>query len=184
MPRSWGSNFTNKQAELVFVDVADGEDPQALRLLLAGPPYQMSSSAGPLYRNWEDARGPGDHSGALRLMPRFLAGPPQWWSHFEATRGSKLYSTFGTWKEALGRAAGGARRRQAPLDRHNEESRREALARQRKLLVAARPIYAGLAAEKGRKPGHSALREALAHHLGRGVSERDARWLVKEMGAS
>ncbi len=176
--------FTHKQAELVSVDVADGANPQALRLLLSGPPYQMSSSAGPLYSNWEDARGPGDRSGALRLMPWFLAGPPQWWSHFQATRGSKLYSTFGTWKEALGRAAGGARRRQAPLDRHNEESRREALARQRKLLVAARPIYAGLSAEMGRKPGHSALREALAHHLGRGVSERDARRLVKEIGVS
>ena len=168
--------FTNGRFAPVIVDVSDGDDPQALRRLLAGPPYQLSGHAGPLYRNWAQERILGDHSGALRLMPWFLAGPEQWWSHFEATRGSRLHSAFGTWKEA-----GGVRRRQAPLERHNAENRDEAKDRRERLLSVTRPLYADLTMEKGRKPGHAALRAALADELGREVSERDARWLVKAM---
>ena len=114
-------------------------------------------------------------------MHLFQAVSPQWWSYYEATRGSKLYSTFGTWREALGRKAGGSRFSQAPLKRHNEESRDEAAGRRKRLLIAALPVFADLAARTARKPGHSALRAALARHLGREVSDRDARWLASKL---
>lgn len=123
----------------------------------------------------------GDLGGALRLKPWFLAGPEQWWSHYEATKGSKLYATFGTWRENVGRSTAGARRRTAPLKRHNEESRDDALGRRKRLLIAAQPVFADLAARSARRPGHSALRAALGRHLGRDVSVRDARWLVSQL---
>jgi hypothetical protein len=175
-----GVEFTNDRIAPAHVDVLDGEDPQALRFLLAGPAYKSSSPEGLLFRNWQKLRVEGDRSGALRLMPWFLAGAEQWWSHYEATKGTKLYSTFGTWKGLLGRE-GGEPRRLAPLKRRNDESREEALGRRKRLLIPARAVYVELTSRLGRRPGHGALRNGM-REAGRAVNERDARWLVQKLG--
>ena len=177
-----GIRFIDMRTSPAYVDVLHGEDNQGLRFLLAGPPYKSFRPEGLLFRSWQDVRSVGDESGALRLMPWFLAGPEQWWSHHEATKGLKLYSAFGTWKETLGRLAGGAERRLAPLRRHNEESRDEALGRRNRLLIAARAVCEDLTSRNGRRPGHKALRDAMCK-AGREINERDARWLTSVLKA-
>jgi hypothetical protein len=175
-------------AVAVEIDEAPADDPQALRRLLAGTPYKPGPNrpvgqSNKLHHSSEQGL-----SGALRLVPWFLVDESkwdfggQWWSHYEATRGSRLFSAFGSWREgssARGKEAAEARRRE-PLKAHNQWNQRRAWRRREELLAEARDNYGDLVERSVRKPGHNALRKAMTRNNFI-VSERDARWLVKAL---
>jgi hypothetical protein len=174
-------------AVTVAIDEAPADDPQALRRLLAGTPYKPSPNRPVGHSNELHHSSEQGLSGALRLVPWFLVDESkwiggQWWSAYEATRDSRLFSAFGSWREgpsARGKEAAEARRRE-PLKAHNQWNRRRARRRREELLAEARGIFADLAERSVRKPGHAALRMAMTRNNCI-VSERDARWLVKEL---
>lgn len=175
-----GVECDNNRISCVRVEVLPGEYSQALRLLLAGSSYKFRISQDLLLSNRRPHEDEGDLSGALPLMPWFLADEVQWWSHHEATRGMRVHAPFGTWTGSCGGPTDAERRRQAPLRRRNAKTRDEALARRKGLLDLARPIFENLTMEMGRMPGHGALRQAM-DESGRDIEEREARWLVKHL---
>jgi hypothetical protein len=172
----------------VEIDEAPADDPQALRRLLAGTPYRPGPNRPVGQSNKLHHPSEQGLSGALRLVPWFLVDESkwdfggQWWSHYEATRGSRLFSAFGSWREgpsARGKEAAEARRLE-PLKAHNQWNRRRARRRREELLAEARDLYADLVERSVRKPGHKALRKAMTRNDCI-ASERDARWLVKAL---
>lgn len=158
----------------IRADLAEGGDPSALRLLLAGPSYRPEAARRSIWTNGASPHHDSGKGGVLRWPPWFLADPRQWWPHFHATRRFRLYSPFGTWKEELARARAGDREAQpAVLADRSRRNQAEALHRRQKLLKVARAVGKGL--------GHRKLRAAMID-AGHDASERDARWWAERIG--
>ena len=127
--------------------------------------------------------------GAASLQPWFLFNETQAWSYLDVTAGTRLCDTFGTWRKN-GRTAAKTEtekgRRVSPeqaLHHANKERKNEAGDRRAGLMPKAERVFRTLRAEKGRNPGSTALRAALAA-AGLAISDRDSRWLVKQMPLS
>jgi hypothetical protein len=129
--------------------------------------------------------------GAASLQPWFLFNETQAWSYLAATAGTRLYDTFGTWRKN-GRAVvkavtedreGERISRGQAFRNENNERRYEAGNRRAGLMRKAETVFRKLRFEKGRDPGSTLLRTALAA-AGFTISERDSRWLVKQLPLS
>ena len=175
-------------AAAIEIDEAPAGDPQALRRLLAGAPYKSGPNQPAAQSNELHQLAEQDFGGALRLVPWFLidGSKPesgrQWWSCYEATRGSRLFATFGSWREGSARSKETVEtRRLKPLTTHNNWKKQRTRRCRKKLLAQARDVYADLVARSALPPGRRTLRQALARNYCV-VSERDARWLIQELG--
>jgi hypothetical protein len=139
--------------------------------------------------------------GVLGWQPTFLFDADEWLRYAAMTRGLPLARGFGPWRGLLGpepsgpRAGGAARPRgrrrrrdgPAPLGRVNAARHAAAQGRRRGLLEVARPLWpevlARCAGRRGRPPHRAVLGQLLAEH-GHGVTERDLRYLVKDLVAA
>ena len=168
--------YQYRQAEPVRAELVPGDDPHALRRLLAGTgfnyrPYEDGS--------WDNAVGRhpwGGVDGALRPMPWMLANPDQWWDHQWSTRRLPTYRPFGSWcPRPAGAMTEAAREaRTAPLLARNRARADAARDRRSRLLGAARLVPGAVAL------GWRPLREEMAK-LGHEVSVRDAREISRAL---
>jgi hypothetical protein len=164
--------------------------PQNFRYLLFGTPWnfpvdRLGATYSPQLRLRNGLQG------VAALPPYFMFDPVQFWSYFEATRGIRHWTLFGTWKGQRMAAAPastprrlptesgrrGVLRRRRVLQTVNQQRRQSADQRREALLAAAQPVVRSLESQLGRPPGRRRLLRALAS-AGHSVSERDARWLV------
>jgi len=162
--------------------------PQSLRYLLFGTSYKfpMKRIAGlKASGKWFTKHG---IPGAASLQPWFLFNETQAWSYLAATAGTRLYDTFGTWRKN-GRAVvkavtedreGERVSREQAFRNENNDRRYDAGNRRAGLMPKAEMVFRKLKSEMGRNPGSTALRAALAV-AGHAISDRDSRWLVKQM---
>ena len=126
--------------------------------------------------------------GAASLQPWFLFNETQAWSYLAATAGTRLCDAFGTWRKngqppqrRKGEECDCERlpRKQA-LRNTNNERHYDAANRRVGLMPKAEQVFRRLRSEMGRNPGSTALRAGLAD-AGLAVSDRDSRWLAKQM---
>ena len=180
-------------AELEWATIP-ADTPDALRYMLFGTCYKFRTELVGITVNDEKYRF--GLQGAARLQPWFLFSPTQALSYLAATQGMRVYDTLGSWRRSpearsripLTRQASldpqyGNDRRERAFRNENAEREAQALERRKGLLALASPLYKTLRASLGRAPGSPALRQAMID-AGSGVSNRDARWLVKELVAS
>ena len=166
--------------------------PQALRYLLFGSSYKFDSSElGIVVNDWQRLRY--GIQGAAALEPWFLFNERQAWSYAAAMQGTRLYDTFGTWRESQAGRQGCSRIRRAKsedgnalrrmaFESKNRERRDDANDRRSRLVAVALPYYQKFKDAGGKQLGSPALRKAL-NEAGHAVSDRDARWLAKHLPA-
>ena len=101
--------------------------------------------------------------GAAALQPWFLFNETQAWSYLDATAGTRLCDTFGTWRKN-GRTAAKTEtekgKRVSPeqaLHHANKDRKNEAETRRAGLMHNAERVFRTLKAELGRNPGSTAL---------------------------
>jgi hypothetical protein len=115
----------------------------------------------------------------------------QAWTYLEATAGTRSYDTFGTWRKngrpAVQRNTEDRDRERLPreqvLRNGNNERKYDASNRRAGLMPKAEQVFRKLRCEMGRNPGSTALRAALAA-AGLAISDRDSRWLAKQLPLS
>jgi hypothetical protein len=155
--------------------------PHALRYLLFGSSYKFDSSKLGIVVN-DPKRLEYGIPGAAALEPMFLFDHRQAWSYAAAMQGTRLYDTFGTWRPTQ---AGGERsspKRGTKRGKTNSERHYEAYDRHRQLAKLALPFYQNFKDHGGKRLGSPALRKAM-NEAGHAVSDRDARWLAKNLPA-
>ena len=135
--------------------------------------------------------------GAASLQPWFLFDETQAWSYLQATAGTRLYDTFGTWRgNPQGISRGTANREtvaritedrqperisHAMAFRHaNDERKYEAGNRRTGLMRKAETVFRNLKSKMGRNPGSKVLQTAMSV-AGYAISDRDSRWLVNQL---
>ncbi len=155
-------------------------DKHGLRRLLVGNSFTYRGKQNPA----------GDH-GVFELSPWFISSPAQWNKHFDATRNLRLFNCWGNWVSALPARKPAPRLSNAPTRRgryrrtvafreKNGERRQEAEARRQAIFVNNEDILLSLMEENGGVPGRICINRAFAD-AGRNISDRDARWIVKEL---
>ena len=166
--------------------------PHALRYLLFGSSYKFDSrELGLVVSDYKKVRY--GIQGAAALEPWFLFDERQAWSYAAAMQGTRLYDSFGAWRQSQAGRKQCSRKRRAKSEYGNENRemsfqsenyRRsaDANARRRQLVAMALPCYQTLKDATGKQPGSPALRKAL-NEAGHAVSDRDARWLAKHLPA-
>lgn len=164
--------------------------PQALRYLLFGSSYRFRSGKHGLIVNDRRKLRSGIQ-GAAALEPWFLFTERQAWSYAAVMYRTRLYDTFGNWhKSQAGRqqcsrlrhpkSEYGNENRQAAFRSENNRRHDVANDRHRQLVAVALPLYQNFKDATGKNLGSPALRKAL-NDAGHAVSDRDARWLAKEL---
>jgi len=135
--------------------------------------------------------------GAASLQPWFLFDETQAWSYLQATTGTRLYDTFGTWRvnprgnpqgtedrEAVARITEDRQPEcvsQAMAFRNaNNERMFDAGNRRAGLMRKAETVFRNLKSKMGRNPGSKAIQTAMSV-AGHTISDRDSRWLVKQL---
>ncbi|MEI8376228.1 MAG: hypothetical protein WCJ35_25690 [Planctomycetota bacterium] len=144
--------------------------------------------------------------GAASLQPWFLFNETQAWSYLQATAGTRLYDTFGTWRgnpqgnpgtkdretetrittdrETVARITEDRdpeRVSHAMAFRHaNNERMFDASNRRVGLMRKAETVFRNLKSKMGRNPGSKAIQTAMSV-AGHAISDRDSRWLVKQL---
>ena len=166
--------------------------PQALRYLLFGSSYKFDASEVGLLARGPKAM-PYGIQGAAALEPWFLFDEQQAWSYAAAMHGTRLYDTFGTWRKSQDGQERCSRKRRVKSADGNEKRRwafqgengrrcDDAKGRRRQLAAVALPLYQKVEDRGGKRLGSPALRKALSE-AGCDVSDRDARWLAKNLPA-
>jgi hypothetical protein len=168
------------------------ETPHALRYLLFGSSYKFDSSELDLVA--DDPRNLRyGIQGAAALQPWFLFDERQAWSYAEAMQGTRLYDTFGNWRQSQAGRQQCSRKRRAKSEYGNEnrqwafeaENHRrhsDADSRRRQLVPIALPYYQKFVDAGGKHLGSPALRKA-PNDAGHAISDRDARWVAKQLPA-
>ncbi len=168
------------------------DTPQALRYLLFGSSYKFDSShLGIVVNDWKRLRY--GIQGAAALEPWFLFDERQAWSYANAIQGLRLYDTFGNWhksqaerkqcsRKRRAKSEYGNENRTAAFDRKNDQRRSDANSRRRKLAKLALPYYQKFKDAGGKRLGRPALRKVM-QEAGYPISDRDARWLAKNLPA-
>lgn len=129
--------------------------------------------------------------GAAALQPWFLFSEQQAWSYVAAMQGTRLYDTFGNWRESQADQKRCSRKRRAQSEdgnvnrqwafkSENRRKQRDAKERRRQLAVIALPFFQKFKDAGGKHLGSPALRKMLSE-AGHNISDRDARWLVKNL---
>ncbi|OAI55005.1 hypothetical protein AYO44_13710 [Planctomycetaceae bacterium SCGC AG-212-F19] len=174
--------------------VMPADDPQALRLFLAGssprfcPSLELGVGGTNLFRKkvLENDGIPG----AISLEPLFMLDRGRWCFYREAVRGLRMFNPFGSWREALGRDSRDdddgsfMTAKQRSMRRLNAGKQQTALERRQRLLAVARPLWDQVVGSGPRGRGRPARRQELAGRLigaGIPVSMRDLKWLVNEL---
>ncbi len=164
----------------------------ALRYLLFGSSYKFDSSQlGIVVNDWRRLRF--GIQGAAALEPIFLCSEQQAWSYAAALQGTRLYDSFGTWRESQAgrpqcsrlrhpKSEYGNENRQMAFQEENHRRCHDANARRSQLIAVTLACYKTLEDIMGKPPGSPALRKAL-NEAGHAVSDRDARWLVTHLPA-
>jgi len=176
----------------ILCSMMPASQPNALRYLLFGTSYkfptdrlQLAASDG-----WDTRYG---LYGAASLQPWFLFTPKQFWTYRAAMKGTRLFDCFGEWRSRPStssseelqvmpptRTRRNALRSRQALVRVNDERRRHSDARHQELLRIALPIHAQIMRDTGKPVGSPKWRKILAEN-GLDASDRDARWLAKEL---
>ena len=164
--------------------------PDALRYLLLGTSYKFDPSrVGLLAKNSKSVVY--GIQGAAALQPWFLFDEQQAWSYVAAMHGTRLFDTFGNWRESQADQKRCSRKRRAQSEHggdnrkmafqcENECRRHDAKTRRRELATIALPILRKFKDAGGKHLGSPALRKMLSE-AGHSISDRDARWLAKEL---
>jgi hypothetical protein len=129
--------------------------------------------------------------GAAALQPWFLFDEQQAWSYVAAMQGTRLYDTFGNWRDSQAEQKCCSRKRRAHSEygkqnrkwafkSENNQKHRDAEDERRKLAVKALPFYQNFKDAGGKRLGSPALRKMLSE-AGHNISDRDARWLAKNL---
>ena len=167
-----------------------GTTPQALRYLLYGSSYKFDSSrVGLLVKDPKTVLY--GIQGAAALQPTFLFDEQQAWSYSDAMKGTRLYDTFGNWRESQAEQKScppkprvqsecGEECRKWAFESENDRKHRDAEARRQKLAVIALPFYQKFKDAGGKRLGSPALRKSLSE-AGHNITDRDARWLAKNL---
>ena len=166
------------------------ETPQALRYLLFGSSYKFDSSELGLVVN-DYKRLLYGIQGVAALEPWFLFDERQAWSYAAAMQGTRLYDTFGTWRDSqAGRqqcsrkrraqSEDGNENRQMAFELENHQRYTKANDRRCQLVAVALPYYQDFTDHGGKRFGSPALRKAM-NEAGHAISDRDARWLAKHL---
>lgn len=164
--------------------------PHALRYLVFGSSYKFDSSELDIVVN-NPQRLLRGIQGAAALEPWFLFGLRQAWSYAAAMQGTRLFDTFGNWRQSQAERKQCSRKRraksecgnedrQAAFEFANSQRRHDANARRRQLAAVALPYYQKFKDAGGEHLGSPALRKAL-NDAGHAISDRDARWLAKNL---
>jgi hypothetical protein len=168
------------------------DTPHALRYLLFGSSYKFKSRALDIVASHRKALRFGI-PGAAALQPWFIFDERQAWSYVAAIQDTRLYDTFGNWRESQADQKRCSRKRRAPsedgeenrqwaFESTNARKHRDAEARRRQLAVIALPFFQKFKDAGGKRLGSPALRKML-EAAGYDVSDRDARWLAKNLPA-
>jgi hypothetical protein len=169
-----------------------GSLPEALRYSLHGTAYKFDSSEiGLLVRDPKTVLY--GIQGAAALQPMFLFDGQQAWSYVEAMKGTRLYDTFGNWRESQAEQKScspkprvqsecGEECRKWAFESENDRKHRDAERRRRQLAAVALPYYRKFRDAGGKHLGRPALCKMLSE-AGHVVSDWDARWLVKNLPA-
>ncbi len=164
--------------------------PQALRFLLYGTSHKFDPSEfGLLVKNPKAVLY--GIQGAAALQPWFLLDERQAWSYLAAMQGTRLYDTFGNWRESQSDQKRCSRKRRAKSEDGNANRKdafasknyrkhRDAEARRRELAVIALPYFQKFKDVGGEHLGSPALRKMLSE-AGHNISDRDARWLATNL---
>ncbi len=183
-----GIHSTSMPCSLVPAD-----QPHALRYLLFGTPYKypVDRLGISLCKHINIKYG---LQGAAALQPWYLFTSDQARVYHYTIKGVRLYDLFGDWRgyhrkrrprvrefpAQSGRRGVSVRRRAFRLK--NESRCRGALDRRQQLAFKAEPVFNQLREELGRPPGSPRLKAAMAQ-TGHPISDRDARWLVKDFAS-
>ena len=166
------------------------EMPHALRYLLFGTSYKFDGSELDIVVN--DPRNLiRGIQGAAALEPWFLFTPRQVWTYAAAMQGTRLFDTFGNWRMSQAEHKQCSRKRRAKsefgdedrrmaFESANRQRRDHANDRRRQLVAVALPQYQMFRDAGGKGLGSPALRKLL-NDAGHTVSDRDARWLAKNL---
>lgn len=164
----------------------------ALRYLLFGSSYKFDSSELGIVAN-DPRKLIYGIQGAAALEPWFLFTPRQAWSYATAMHGTRLFDTFGNWRPSQAERKRCSRKRCAKSE-YGKENREmafgfandrrysDANARRHKLVAIALPYFQKFKDAGGKRLGSPALRTVL-NDAGHAVSDRDARWLAKNLPA-
>ena len=165
-------------------------NPQALRFLLHGTSHKFDlSELGLLVKNPKTVLF--GVQGAAALQPWFMFSEQQAWSYESAMQGTRLYDTFGNWrvtkaekkccsKQPPTKSEDGDELRQGACEGDNFHKQCVAKERRRELAVIALPFFQKFKDAGGKQLGSPALRKML-NEAGHNISDRDARWLAKNL---
>jgi len=170
--------------------VMPADDPQTLRILLAGsaaryqPRFPVDVAGTRLFREKSVRDG---IPGAFAMEPLFMLDRARWYDYMMATRGLRMYDTFGSWREALKDDDGDEpilTGKERIMRKLNITKQVAATARRRTLLAVAQPLWNQVMKSTPSGRGRPAHRRRLADSLrdaGLDISMRDLKWLVKEL---
>jgi hypothetical protein len=165
-------------------------NPQALRFLLHGTSHKFDlSELGLLVKNPKTVLF--GVQGAAALQPWFMFSEQQAWCYESAMQGTRLFDTFGSWrvakaeqkscpKQPLTKSEDLNELRQGACEGDNFHKQCVAKERRRELAVIALPLFQKFKDAGGKQLGSPALRKML-NEAGHNISDRDARWLAKNL---
>lgn len=168
------------------------DTPHALRYLLFGSPYKFDTSGLRIVMSdWKQLQY--GIQGAAALQPWFLFDGRQAWSYAAAMQGIRLYDTFGGWRESQtgreqcsrkrrSKSASGDENRTWAFMSSNDQRRDDANRRRRQLAKVVLPQFQANKDAGGKRLSGPAIRKIL-DDAGYAISDRDARWLAKNLPA-